>query len=83
MASKKLSLQKVLNRFPEHTLIIEDLYQTSDSFRSLCEDYVECSEIVQKLDYAENMIQSGYQEEYETLLLELEIELISKLQEEK
>ena len=79
MASKKFSLKRVLTRFPEQALLIEELYAASDSFRSLCEDYTECSEVIKNLDYSEHMIQTGYKEEYEALLQELEQELISKL----
>ena len=82
MASKKSSLKKVLNRFPDHHLLIEELYRESDSFRSLCEDYLECLKIIKNLDYSENMVKTGYKEEYEELLLELENELKSRLKEE-
>jgi len=75
-ARKKMTLQKVLNRFPEHALLIKELYKDSDSFRGLCEDYAECSEVINRLDYSEQMIQTGYREEYEALLRDLENELI-------
>jgi hypothetical protein len=79
MASKKTSLKKVLEKFPEHHLLIEELYRESDSFRSLCEDYVECMEIIKNIDYSECIIRAGYKQEYETLLHELEEELLTKL----
>ena len=76
MARKKSSLQKVLNRFPEQSLLIKELYTASDSFRSLCENYEECTEVIKNLDYSERMMQTGYREEYEALLQDLENELI-------
>ena len=79
MASKKSSLKKVLKRFPGHHQIIEELYGESDSFRSLCEDYMDCLEIIKNLDYSESIVQAGYKQEYETLLLELEEELFARL----
>ena len=75
-ARKKMTLQKVLNRFPEHASLIKELYKDSDSFRGLCEDYAECSEVINRLDYSEHMIQTEYREEYEALLQDLENELI-------
>lgn len=79
MASKKSILKKVLEMFPEHHLVIEELYRESDSFRSICEDYTECLEINKNLDYSEGIIQAGYKQEYERLLQELEEELVTKL----
>ena len=79
MASKKSILKKVLQMFPDHHLLIEELYRESDSFRSLCEDYSECLEINKNLDYSECIIQAGYKQEYEMLLHELEEELFARL----
>lgn len=79
MASKNTSLKKVLEKFPEYRLLIEELYRESDSFRSLCEDFTECLEIIRNIDYSECIIRAGYKQEYETLLQELEEELFAKL----
>ena len=83
MASKKSILKKVFKRFPQHYMLIEELYRESDSFRSLCEDYTECLEIIKNLDYSECIIQAGYKQEYEKLLQELGEELSARLSKNK
>jgi hypothetical protein len=79
MATKKSPVKKVLERFPEQGMLIENLYTSSDSFRCLCQDFAECLDVIQRLDNSNEMIRCGYKNEYEVLLNELEEELIKIL----
>lgn len=79
MATKKSPVKKVLERFPEKGILIEKLYTASDSFRCLCQDFAECLDVIQRLDNSNEMIRCGYKKEYETLLKELEEELVKNL----
>jgi hypothetical protein len=40
--------QRVIARFPRHELAIERLARRSESFRAMCEDYVEGAEALQR-----------------------------------
>ena len=81
MASEKEVLNTVIDRFPESCLQITELFSQSDYFRSICQDYVLCVQVIKNLDAARQMHKKGYKKEYEALLKDLEAELISKLQE--
>lgn len=82
MASKKSPLKIVLSKFPEQALLIKELFVVSESFRSLCEDYADCLNVIKDLDCYSQMLQKGYKNEYEVLLLELEEEVFSRLNQE-
>lgn len=79
MTRKKLDLEAVLKKFPNQTTLIHELYMESDSFRSLCEDFLECQEVIERLKSSTTMVGKGYLQEYEILLDELEQELVNKL----
>jgi len=79
MASKNKTLDTVIKRFPESGSQIEELFADSDFFRSICEDYAECLHILNRIEFSNQINRRGYKKEYQTLLQELEEELISKL----
>lgn len=79
MASKNKTLDIVIKRFPESCHEITELFSHSDYFRSICEDYVDCLQVIKRFESTNQMINKGYQKEYEALLQELEKELREKL----
>lgn len=81
MASKNRVLNIVLKKFPESHQLISDLFNQSDFFRSICEDYASCVQVIKTLESSNRMSNKGYLEEYEELLQDLEKELILKLKE--
>ena len=81
MASEKKVLNTVIKRFPESRLQIVELFHQSDFFRSICEDYAVCFEVIKRLESSKQMTKKGYNKEYKILLEELEKELISRLSE--
>ena len=83
MASINLDLARINGRFPEYRHQITELYHTSDLFRSICIDYAACLGVVERLNTLNRMVEKGYKEEYEQILMELETELLSKLKTEK
>ncbi len=79
MASEKDVLDEVVERFPESCRLITKLYHSSDFFRSLCEDYYECMQVIKNLEASDRMIQKRYDKEYRILLKDLEKELRVRL----
>lgn len=79
MASKNSILDVVLKRFPESEQLIEELFAESDCFRSICENYADCIEVLNRYESCNRMTRKGYIKEYRELLKELEKELLSKL----
>ena len=80
MASKNRNLTTIVIKFPDHHSLITQLYSESDSFRSLCDDYLECQTVLDNIELSRTIMDPGYQQEYETLLGELEDELIHRIQ---
>ncbi|MGW8195481.1 MAG: hypothetical protein ACWGOX_14580 [Desulforhopalus sp.] len=71
---------QVLKRFPEQKEEIFKCFSDSDSFRSLCEDYKQCSEALQfwsRVGSAESLLRKS---EYEELLQSLELEILLYVQ---
>ena len=79
MASEKVILESVVKRFPESHQLITKLYHTSEFFRSLCDDFADCLQVIDNLASSEKMNRKGYYEEYLNLLSELEAELAGQL----
>ncbi len=69
----------VIQRFPEHLETIKHLFKKSPNFQTLCSDYRRCAnalEFWKKSDRNEAQIR---REEYETLLHELESEILGNV----
>lgn len=79
MASKKNIIRKLVSKFPEQSDQISEYFLQSSSFRSICEDYVTCFQVLERSYSAARMKKKGYLKEYETLLEELEKELLLNL----
>lgn len=69
----------VLNRFPERGETVKRLFKADSTFQSLCEDYIQCREALHYWNVAESSEAAARRQEYETLLKELEHELLEAL----
>ena len=66
----------VLERFPERRSKVSRLYASSDSFRSLCTSYQQCTTALRYWAKLESAEATQRHREYETLLNELETEIL-------
>jgi hypothetical protein len=69
-------LERVIERFPHRKSLIEREYARSESFHSLCDDWLVCSEALQRWRSVEGSIAQSRRDEYRTLMAELERELV-------
>jgi len=78
MAREKCDLEIIFERYPDHHSAIAALYVESESFRSLCEDYMNCLVFI---DTLESKMDSGQHdlEEFQCLLQELSDELDDRI----
>lgn len=74
MASKSNDLEFIINHFPHYRKLLEKLFNESDSFRLLCEDYFEVTRILENKKGAIFKIEI-YLNEYRELSKGLEEEL--------
>jgi hypothetical protein len=79
MTSKKLIIEKLMEKFPDQANLICELFEESDSFRSVCEDYMECRQVIERLKYVTTMAEQGYLQEYKILFEELEDEIAHRI----
>ena len=82
MTTKNSVINKMHEKFPAHIDLINELYEESQSFRTLCEDYVDCQSVLERLRYNMNMVKRNTLDEYEQLSGELEEEIISRIDSE-
>ena len=79
MTSKKLIIEALRKKFPDQVNLIRELFEESDSFRSVCEDYLECRQVIERLKYATKIVEQGYLQEYKILSEELEEEITHRI----
>ena len=79
MTSKKLIIEALRKKFPDQVNLIRELFEESDSFRSVCEDYLECRQVIERLKYATKIVEQGYLQEYRKLSEELEEEITHRI----
>lgn len=65
-------------RFPNLKKLIIELFNESESFKSLCEDYFDCRTMLDESIKINNK-SSDIRKEYEVLLKEIEDELMEKI----
>ncbi len=82
MTNKNIVIKKMHDKFPEQIQIIDELFQESESFRTLCEDYLECQTVIARLRYNLKMMEGNTLHEYEQLSGELEEEILTRLRRE-
>lgn len=78
MKNKDQILNLILNRFPNHKDFINELFNESESFKSLCEDYYDCKIVLDKSIQISNKT-DDIRKEYQILLTEIEEELLERL----
>jgi hypothetical protein len=75
-----LDLAQVLARFPDRAALVAQLANGSETFRSLCEDYVLASTTLARLSSAgEAERRSPIVEDYQLIVAELEKEIAATL----
>ena len=78
MQNKDQVLKLIIPRFPNHQTCIEELFEESESFRSLCEDYYDCTRVLDE-KIKNNSKSSDLQKEYQVMLSEIENELLERI----
>jgi len=78
MQNKNQILKFINARFPNYHDCIKELFDESDSFRSLCEDYFDCRTVLNKT-IIENNKSSDLRKEYQIMLSEIEDELLERI----
>ena len=73
------SLARVIERFPRWKAPIEREYARSETFHSLCDDWLVCSDAFQRWRSVEGSVARSRRSEYRTLMAELEQEIASWL----
>ena len=81
--NRKEIIGPVFEYFSEYSSEINDLFNSSESFRELCEDYALCRNTIQKLDGGEAKTRKAVKASYAHALQELENELTTYLTKEK
>jgi hypothetical protein len=79
MTTKNITIEKIYEKFPGIIQEIHELYEVSESFRSLCEDYVDCQLVIERLRYNLKMMEKDTLQEYVQLSGELEEEIICRI----
>jgi len=72
-------LFSVLKRFPEYKDTAIQLFRESDSFQTMCEDYLKCIKALDHWNQSEEDIATTRRNEYSTITQELEEEILLKL----
>ena len=70
------SLFSIVERFPERMKPIKALFKTSESFKTLCDDYRQCADALRHWKQSLNENAPARVREYEALLRELEAEIL-------
>ena len=73
------SLFSLFERFPDRKETVKALFKDSESFQTLCEDYLKCAEALQYWNQSLKEDASLRRREYEALLRELEEEILQNL----
>ena len=80
MTVTSIHLRKAMKRFSEYRETVEKLCRESESFATLMEDYAECAEALQRWTESSSPYAHRRQDEYATLLQELEAEILGYLE---
>jgi len=75
----KNAIFSVLERFPERTDRIKQLFSDSKDFQTVCEDYRQCNEALLHWNQSAEEIAPARRQEYQSLLRELEEEIALNL----
>jgi hypothetical protein len=72
-------LFSVLKRFPKHKDNAKRLFKESESFQTMCEDYLKCVKALDHWNQSGMDIAPLRREEYSVLMQELEEEILEEL----
>jgi hypothetical protein len=75
------SLFLVMNRFPDRRNDLRQMYRTSESFQSICQNYQKCTVALGHWVKSKHEDAPSRQREYSELIDELELEIIQSLEE--
>jgi hypothetical protein len=78
MKNKDQILILILNRFPNHKDYLKELFEESESFRLLCEDYCDCRTVLDENIKNSNK-SSDLLKEYQVMLSEIEEEILERI----
>ena len=78
MKNKDRILNLIYSRFPDHIDYITELFNESESFQSLCEDYFDCRAVLDESIIINNKT-SDLRKEYQVMLSEIEDELLERI----
>jgi len=78
MQNRAQVLKFIITRLPNHQNCVEELFDESESFRSLCEDYFDCRTVLDETIKNSNK-SSDLRKEYQVVLSEIEDELIERI----
>lgn len=73
-------LDRVIGRFPYWKSLIERECERSETFHTLCDDWLVCSNAFQRWRSAESSLAQSRRNEYRTLMAELEGEIAAWLE---
>jgi len=72
-------LETITSAFPQHRNNIITLYNESQSFMEVCEDYVLCLKSIQKLESDNNINKVKEINDLRSAIVDLEEELLSRI----
>ena len=78
MKSEDQILNLISFRFPNHKDYLKELFDESESFRSLCEDYFDCRTVLDETIKNSNK-SSDLLKEYRVMLSEIEEEILERI----
>lgn len=78
MKSHENVIKTIFLRFPNKKKAIESLFEKSESFRTICNDYYDCKIMLDKFTQDSNKTYD-MQKEYKILLEEIEDELFKQI----
>jgi hypothetical protein len=73
------SVFSVLKRFPDSKDAVIRLFNESETFQTVCEDYRKCAEALRHWNQTASEEAPARREEYATLLQDLEAEILQSL----
>jgi hypothetical protein len=79
MTTKNNVIKNLQEKFPTKIDLINELLEESESFRTLCEDYIDCQTVIDRLRYNSKMMAKDTLQEYLQLSGELEEEIMSRI----
>jgi hypothetical protein len=74
-------LFSVLKRFPRRQDTAKRLFRESESFQTMCEDYLKCVKALDHWNQSDEDIANTRRNEYSAIIQELEEEILMKLTE--